>query len=76
MVRSMSAEPPDYGGMTVNERLFVAGLVEQFDAAIKSRDRRRAVDLLRQVAMSESEAGATTDTVLAKPTEYGFPRES
>jgi len=70
----MGSEPPNYGGMTVNERLYVAGLVEQFDAAIESRDRRRAVDLLRQVAMSESEAGATTDAVLADPTGYGYPR--
>jgi len=61
--------------MTVNERLFVAGLVEQFDAAIKSRDRRSAVELVRQLSMSESEAGATTDAVRANPTKYGFPRE-
>lgn len=39
---------PDFSGMTVNERLFTSGLVEQFDAAIAAGDRHRAIELLQQ----------------------------
>jgi hypothetical protein len=62
--------------MTVNERLFAAGLVRQFDAAIDGSDRHRAVDLLKQVAMSESSAATTVDAILANPSKYGYPRPS
>src|SRR5262245_38627277 len=63
-VDDVSRERPDFGGMTVNERLFTAGLLEQFDAAIDAGDRQRAMELLEQVAMSED---GTTPTWLAKP---------
>jgi hypothetical protein len=72
----MSAQPPDFGGMTVNERLFTAGLLGQFDAAIDSGDRQRALELLKQVAMSEDSAATTVEAVLANPSKYGFPRPS
>jgi hypothetical protein len=66
----------DFGGMTVNERLFAAGLVEQFDAAIDSDNRQLAVDLLEQVAMARDSAAATVDAILAHPSRYGYPRGS
>lgn len=59
--------------MTVNERLVVAGLVGQFDAAIGAADRRRAIATLGQVAMDEGSAAATVDAVLADPSKYGYP---
>ena len=59
--------------MTVNERLLSAGLSEQFDAAVDAGDRNRLIELLKQVAMSESGAAATVDAVLADPRRYGFP---
>ena len=67
---------PDFGGMTVNERLFTAGLLGQFDAAIDAGDRQRAIELLEQVAMSEDSAATTVDAVLADPSKYGHPRPS
>lgn len=72
----VSEQRPDFGGMTVNERLFTAGLVGQFDAAIDAGDRDRAIDLLTRVAMSESSAATTVDAVLANPSKYGYPRSS
>jgi hypothetical protein len=60
--------------MTVNERLVTAGLLPQFDAAIELEDRRRAIELLVQVAMSQVSATATVDAVLANPSKYGYPR--
>jgi hypothetical protein len=62
--------------MTVNERLFTAGLIGQFDAAIDTGDRHRAIELLKQVAMSENRAVTTVDAVLANPSKYGYPRSS
>ena len=60
--------------MTVNERLFVAGLVQQFDEAISSGDRPRAIGILLRVALSDASAGETVDAVLANPEKYGYPR--
>jgi hypothetical protein len=57
--------------MTVNERLFTAGLLELFDAA-RRRDRDGLITLLRRVALSETEAAAATDALLAKPSLYGY----
>jgi hypothetical protein len=57
--------------MTVNERLFSAGLRDQFDAAARSRDRRRMIALLVAVELAD-EASRIVDTVLANPTKYGY----
>jgi hypothetical protein len=62
--------------MTVNERLVTAGLLGQWDAAIDAGDRQRAIEVLRQVAMSADSAAATVDAVLANPSYYGFPQPS
>jgi hypothetical protein len=65
---------PTFGGMTVNERLFAAGLLGHWDAAIEAGEREDAIALLMQVEMSEEGAAATVDAVLSTPSEYGFPR--
>ena len=46
----------EYDGMTTNERLFEAGLLDTFDQAAKRRDR----------------AAVIADTILANPHVYGF----
>jgi hypothetical protein len=61
-----------YGGMTTNERLFAAGLLDQFDRAARSRNRQEMVLLLTQVEFAVSEAEKITDTILADPKMYGF----
>ena len=68
----VSAQQPNLGGMTVNERLVLTGLVQQFETAIHSRDRRAAVDVPLQVALSEATATATVDAVFDNPTKYGY----
>ncbi len=40
----------NYGGMTVNERLFVSGLMDEFDAAARDRDRDAMIAVLMKVA--------------------------
>jgi len=61
-----------YSGMTTNERLFSAGLLERFDDAARWRDRGKMIAFLVQVEFSESDATSIVDAVLAKPTIYGY----
>jgi len=57
-------------GMTVNERLFSAGLRDRFDAAVRARDRARMLEVLRSVGIED--ADGTVDSILAAPERYGF----
>jgi hypothetical protein len=66
------ANEDNFAGMTVNERLFTAELLELFDAAARRRDRDGLITLLRRVALSETEAAATADALLARPGSYGY----
>ncbi|WP_455244450.1 hypothetical protein [Petrachloros mirabilis] len=59
-----------YGGMTVNERLFAAGLFDAFDDAVYKKDRDKMLELLQQVAVEKPEW--SVDMILAHPERYGF----
>lgn len=59
-------------GMTVNERLHAAGLLPDFEAAAKGRDRERMKALLQQAGLTEDQASYTTDTILTNPSHYGY----
>lgn len=59
-----------YGGMTVNERLFSAGLIEQYDDAARRRDRELMIQLLRRVEVQTPEW--SVDVILADPERYGY----
>jgi len=61
-----------YSGMTVNERLFHAGLLDNFDIAAKNRDQKAMMDILSKVELSESQAKETTDTIIDNPSKYGY----
>lgn len=43
----------NYPGMTVNERLYVSGLMDEFDNALKKKDAKRAREILEQVELTE-----------------------
>jgi len=60
---------PRYTGMTMNERLFEAGLVEEFDAAFRARDRAALIDIYSRVGGGEF-AEKSVDTILANPEKY------
>jgi len=66
-------EVADFAGMTVNERLFAAGLLEKFDTAAKNRDRATMVSLLVKTALPRISAEESVDTLLSNPTKYGYP---
>jgi hypothetical protein len=61
-----------FGGMTVNERLVVARLMEQWDQAAHARDRNTMIEILQQVELPETESVKITDKVLANRAKYGF----
>jgi hypothetical protein len=57
--------------MTTNERLFEAGLLSEWTAAVRSRSRERMIELLSKVDLGD-QAESITDTVLSNPGKYGF----
>lgn len=56
--------------MTVNERLVEAGLRDQWDVAVRARDRGAMLELMRMVEVTPPEF--TVDTILANPARYGY----
>ena len=58
--------------MTVNERLFAAGTLEQFDKAGRTADRDTMLRLLVQVDIAEADARKTVDIILLNPARYGY----
>jgi hypothetical protein len=61
----------DYSGMTANERFFASGLVGEFDAAARRRDRETMISILVRVGFPEKDAASSLDTMLANPGRYG-----
>jgi len=43
----------NYGGMTVNERLWVSGLMEQFDSAVREKNADKIIKILKKVELTE-----------------------
>ena len=62
----------NFEGMTVNERLFTARLSNDFDLAVRKKDRNKLVDILKTVALSEKEANLTIDAIFSDPKKYGY----
>lgn len=60
---------PKFAGMSVNERLFVAGLLETFDDSVRKRDRSAMIALLRKVGLADQAEGVA-DRILADPRRY------
>ena len=47
----------DYSAMTVNERLFVAGLMEAYEAAVAGGDLKAINEVLAQVGLRQDSNG-------------------
>jgi hypothetical protein len=43
-----------YAGMTVNERLYVSGLMGEFDDAVKQKDSEKVRSILEKVELTEA----------------------
>lgn len=42
-----------YAGMTVNERLYVGGLMDEFDEAVEKKDTEKVRAILEKVELTE-----------------------
>ena len=42
-----------YAGMTVNERLYVSGLIDEFDKAVGEQNIDEAIRILRKVELTD-----------------------
>jgi hypothetical protein len=62
----------DYRGMTVNERLYAAGLFDVWRAAARARDKSKMTEILLQVQMTPEEAEGTISALLKNPAFYGY----
>ncbi len=79
---SSEQSPPDqltradsefnFEGMTIQERLQVARLSDEFAAAAQSGDREALLEMLRRVQLPPAGAAAFADDVLANPRQLGF----
>ncbi len=63
---------PKYDGMTVNERLYAADLLDAYEAAAMNRDRTTMIAILVRAEMTPEQSVQTTDAILADPKKYGF----
>jgi hypothetical protein len=61
-----------FRGMNTNERLFEAGLLDQWDEAVRAGDTSAMTDILVRVAITEDGAKQIVATVLANPKRYGY----
>lgn len=60
-----------YAGMTVNERLYAAGLLAEWNEAARNRDRTGMIEILGSVDLKE-QAASIVDSILANPAFYGL----
>jgi len=52
--------------MTVNERLYIAGLADEFDAAVSARDQKRMSVVLKKVDLDQTNIDAIIGSVIGK----------
>lgn len=46
----------EYMGMTVNERLYVSGLMDDFDKAVKEKNVGCVIDVLKKIEITDENA--------------------
>lgn len=46
-----------YAGMTVNERLYISGLMNDFDKAVEGKDAGKIREILERVELTEESIG-------------------
>lgn len=53
-------------GMTVNERLWVSGLIGEFDSAMERRDEAKVSEILRMVYLDQLSIDAIIESQIGK----------
>lgn len=46
-----------YAGMTVNERLYVAGLLDEFEEAVSDKNTEKSIRILKKVELTGRQRG-------------------
>lgn len=64
--------PDDFRGMTINERLVMSGLMDEYEQAASIRDAERMVSILVRTHLPKAAAEATVKAILANPGFYGY----
>jgi hypothetical protein len=67
--RTVAQNQDDLRGTTLNERLYLRGLLDEFDSALAHRDRERLIELLEEVEIRGSNAEQAVDEVLKHRTD-------
>ena len=62
----------EYAGMAVNERLYAAGLLDDFGAAVTRGDKEKLIEILCSVEIDLEGASQTIKAIFADPSRYGF----
>ena len=70
ILMNKKSEAKNYNGLTVNERLHLAGLLKRFDAAARGRNRDQMIALLRRVALPPNYAAKWVDAMLGDQTFF------
>jgi hypothetical protein len=65
---AMDEPGPQFEGMTLNERLVAADLLDAWDAAVTARDRAEILGILRRVVVSKPDEMA--DAVLRRSAKH------
>ena len=60
-----------YAGMTLNERIVIAGRLAEWDGAVKASNKEKMIQILELLDL-KGEAEDLTDQILANPKLYGF----
>lgn len=59
-----------FAGMTGNERLFEAGVMDAWDVALRARDQDQMIEILKIAEWGDAEAAETVGLILADPAKY------
>ncbi|MBN1501263.1 MAG: hypothetical protein JW982_13980 [Spirochaetes bacterium] len=58
--------------MTVNERLYAAGLIDDFDNAIMKKNFEEAAAILIQTGLTPEQADSAVDVIKNDSKKYGY----
>ena len=68
----MGEEKNKFSGMTLNEMLFEAGLIKEFDKAVKEKNETALIQVLQKINIPTQNAKKIINTIFNDLKKYGF----
>jgi hypothetical protein len=68
----MGEEKNKFSGMTLNEMLFEAGLIKEFDKAVKEKNESALIQVLQKINIPTQNAKKIINTIFNDLKKYGF----